>query len=197
MPPRLWRTLILSAALLAIASSASATVMVELPLEALIRDADTIVHGTVVRSGVRMEIRDGSMEPQTITTVRVHEWIAGAGGETVELRELGGTWQGGGLRFEGTPTYQVGEEVVLFLARRPEAPHDLRTLGMVQGKFIVRHGVPGVPTVVARDLEGVAFASWASGRQVVTAPGRDPSMELGAFLDFVRATRADATGGVR
>lgn len=179
------------------ASDASATVMVEVPLEQLVQRADAIVHGTVTRTGTRLEMRESGLEPQTLVTLRVHSWIAGEGGATVTLRELGGTWQGGGLRFEGTPQYTVGEEVVVFLERRAEAPHDLRTLEMVQGKFSVRHGVPGVPSIVRRDLDGIAFARWADGRQTVQAPGEDPAMQLDAFLDFVRQVRRDRSGGER
>ncbi len=186
---RTLRTISLAIASLAIASTASATVMVEVPLEELIQSADVIVHGTVVSSRVRMEMRDGALEPQTLTTIHVLEWIAGPGGETVELRELGGTWQGGGVRFDGTPEYRAGEEVVVFLQRRPEAPHDLRTAAMVQGKFMVRHGVPGVPARVQRDLAGISFARWADGHQIIAQPTGEPTMELGAFLDYVRFVR--------
>lgn len=194
MPRTLCRTLI-AALTLATASTASATVMVEVPLEDLIQQADAIVHGTVVRTAVRLEMREGALEPQTITTIRVREWIAGEGGDEVELRELGGVWQGGGVRFDGTPEYRAGEEVVVFLERRREEPRDLRTLAMVQGKFEVRHGAPGVPSCVLRDLSGVAFARWADGQQTVSEPGDDPAMELETFLDFVRRVRRDAEAG--
>lgn len=181
-------------ATLAIASPASATVMVELSLEELIQRADVIVHARVVQSRVRVEVREGALEPQTLTRLEVLEWLGGGGsarpGTTLELRELGGAWQGGGVHFEGTPEYALGEEVVVFLERRPEAPHDLRTLAMAQGKFVVRHGVPGVPASVTRDLEGIAFAGWAAdGNTVVRAPRHEAAMELGTFLDFVRRTR--------
>jgi hypothetical protein len=199
MPRNLFRSLIaaLVLATASTASTASATVMVEVPLEDLIRQADVIVRGTVTSSAVRLEMREGTLEPQTLTTLRVTEWIAGSGGETVQLRELGGEWQGGGVRYDGTPEYRIGEEVVVFLERRPEAPHDLRTLAMVQGKFSIRHGVPGVPSVVVRDLSGIAFASWADGRQTVSEPGHDPAMELETFLDFVRRTRRAFDGGAQ
>lgn len=194
MPRTLCRTLI-AALMLATASTASATVMVEVPLEDLIQQADVIVHGTVVSTAVRLEMREGALEPQTITTIRVREWIAGGGGEVVELRELGGVWQGGGVRFDGTPEYRAGEEVVVFLERRRDAARDLRTLAMVQGKFEVRHGAPGVPSCVLRDLSGIAFARWADGQQTVSEPGEDPAMELETFLDFVRRVRRDAEAG--
>jgi hypothetical protein len=171
------------------ASRASATVMVEVPLEELVQGADAIVHARVVSSRVRVEMRQNGLRPETVTTLEVIEWLAGPGGRTVELRELGGVWQAGGVHYEGTPEYAVGEEVVVFLERRAESPHDLRTLALAQGKFVVRHGVPGVPSSVLRDLDGIAFASWSEGRQQVTAPAPEPAMELGVFLEFVRQTR--------
>lgn len=186
---RTWAWALSAAASLAVASTASATVMVEVPLDEMIQRADAIVHGTVVASRVRLNVRDGALEPQTLTTIRVTEWLAGHGGETVELRELGGTWQGGGLRYDGTPEYAVGEQVVVFLERRPEAPNDLRTFAMVQGKFTVRPGVPGVPDSVSRDLSGIAFARWADGQQTVSAAPAEPAMELESFLDHVRRVR--------
>lgn len=190
---RTWRSgfaLALTLSVLGVAAGASATVMVEIPLDTMIQDADIIVHGRVVESGVRMNANGDSFVPETLTTVQVTEWLGGeAREETVTLRELGGIWQGGGLHYEGTPRYRVGEEVILFLERRPEAPHDLRTMGMVQGKFSVRHGVPGVPSSVRRELEGIAFASWADGQQRVNAPGDEPAVELQVFLDHVRRVR--------
>lgn len=187
-----------SLAVLAWAYPASATVMVEVPLEELARDADAIVHATVVSSGVRMALRGQGLTPETVTTLRVHTWLAGAGlagegGETVTLRELGGVWREGGLHYEGTPRYRPGEEVVVFLRRRPEAPNDLRTMGMVQGKFSVRHGVGGVPSRVHRDLDGVAFVHWADGQQTVRPPNAEPEMELRAFLSAILQMRAQGT----
>jgi len=191
---RLGVSLLALAATLAMAASASATVMLELSLEELVRDADSIVHATVVHTGVRMALRENSIAPETLTTLRVHEWIAGAGGETVQIREIGGVWQGGGQRIDGTPTYRLGEEVVLFIERREQAPNDLRTLAMVQGKFVVRHGVGAVPSTVRRDLDGVGFLRWAEGQQTVVAPHDDPVMQLDMFLDHVRRVREEAGG---
>ncbi|MBX3270022.1 MAG: hypothetical protein KF729_07155 [Sandaracinaceae bacterium] len=186
-----------------VTASASATVMIEYALEELVGGADAVVHATVVQSRVRMVLDgEGGMAPETLTTLRVHEWIAGPGGATVELRELGGVYPGGGLRYDGTPEYAVGEEVVVFLERRHEAPHDLRTLGMAQGKFIVRQGLGGVPSTVRRDLTGIAFARWRDGVQTVVHPCdgatsarcEQPGMDLHGFLDYVRRVRRDLRG---
>lgn len=173
-----------------LASSAQATVMVEVPLEEMIHGADAIVHGTVIRSDVRMSIDDGEMEPYTYTTIRVGEWLAGSGGQTVVIRELGGTFRGITQETVGVPRYALGDEVVVFLERRDDG--SLRTMAMAQGKFLVRRGV-GTESTVTRDLDGVAFLRWADGRQTISHPGRPASMQLEAFLDYVRQTRGQVT----
>ncbi len=102
--------LTLMSMLLLLSSPASATVMEEVSLEDMIRDADAIVRGRVIASDVRMTLEGSlSMRPDTLTTLEVHEWIAGEGGATVQLRELGGVWQQGGVRYDGTPEYRVGD----------------------------------------------------------------------------------------
>lgn len=166
-------------------SSAEATVMVELTLEDMARDAVAIVHGRVVRSSGHLQIRDGSAEPYTVTTLEAIEWIKGPGGEQVVLRELGGELPGnrGGTYVSGVPRYDVGEEVVVFLEDDPRGDV-FRTYGMVQGKFVVLHGAPGVPDTVVRDAEAVGFARWTEGRMVVQRGNRQ-AMALETFLDAV------------
>lgn len=175
-----------AAVALAWASGAGATVMEEVPLERMAREADAIVHGVVTRSGTQMVMREDGLEPQTVTTVRVHAWLKGHGGDSVVVREIGGEHQGGGLRIDGTPTYRAGEEVVLFLERHPTDPDAYRTFAMVQGKFVVIHGVPGVPSMVRRDLDGICFARWADGRMTVQHAQAGPAVELESFLATIR-----------
>jgi hypothetical protein len=177
------------------ATTALGTVLVERSLEELTAEADLVVHGVVVRSGSQLRLGDGEAEPQTLTRIRVTEWLKGSGDAEVVIRERGGEAQGLSMWISGTPRYTLGEEVVVFLERRPEAPHDLRTHAMVQGKFVVRRGIH-VPAAVERDLENVGLARWAEdGTFEVVEAGNEPSMHLETFLDFVRAEVA--RGGAR
>lgn len=173
-------------AALALALPARATVMVEIPIEDLVRDADAIVYGTVERVGTRLQRAPGTtgLDPHTITTVRVQEWLKGEGGERVTIDELGGEMGQMGLRIAGTPSYRVGETVVVFLHR---VDGRYRTLQMAQGAFEVLPGVPGTPSVVQRDLEAIGLARWTSGQMTVEHGGRS-AMRLDDFLGFVRAT---------
>ncbi|AKF06836.1 hypothetical protein DB32_003985 [Sandaracinus amylolyticus] len=165
---------------------ARATVMVEVPLEAMVRDADVIVVGVVEDVGARLVmLPDGGAEPHTITTLRVREWVKGSGGELVRIDEIGGVTSQVAMRIAGTPEYARGEEVVVFLRRTPEGA--LRTFAMVQGRFGIRRGVPGADDVVVRDTTSIGFASWASGPMAIEHGGVR-AMRLADFLAFVRAT---------
>lgn len=190
----------LGAAMVAVAVSivsfaASATVLEEVSLEDMTRDADAIVHGVVVSSGTRMVMDDDGSEPHTLTTIRIIDSLKGEAGETITIRERGGVTQAGGMWISGTPRYAAGEEVIVFLERWTTRPNALRTFGMVQGKFRVRHALGGGPASVERDLEGVGFARWADdGTMTVEHHEAGPAATLETFVAYVRAI---ADGGRR
>lgn len=168
---------------LVVPGSAAATVMVEVAIEDMARDAEAIVVGRVLSSEVRVVVDPiRGAEPHTFTEIRVREWISGPGGATVVIDELGGEIQGRGLAISGTPVYRPGEEVIVFLER---ADGRFRTYAMAQGRFEIRRGVGGVPDHVLRDLSDVAFARWSGGRMQVSH-GHEPAVALETFLDHVR-----------
>ena len=168
-----------------LASPAHATVMEELSLERLVQESDAIVLGRVASVNVQMVLRQGSVDPHTLTTVRVDRWLEGSGPASITVRELGGVHRLGGMWIEGTPKYTEGEEVVLFLVRHPEHPSQFRTYGMAQGKLLVRRGVGGTPDLAHRDLEGIAFARWTDGAMQLEHAGTEPAMQLGELLAFI------------
>lgn len=172
-------------ALSAFSLVASATVLEEVSLEDMALRSDAIVHGVVVQSGARLVMDDEGAEPHTLTTIRVFESLKGDLGSTVIVRERGGETQGRGMWIAGTPRYAVGEEVVVFLERWTTRPNSLRTFGMIQGKFRVRHAIGG-PASVERDLESVGFAQWADdGTMSVEHLEAGPAASLDTFLGFV------------
>lgn len=183
------------------APPARATVMVEVSLEDMIRDSVAIVRGRVIHSGTQMLMREHGLDPATVTTLQVGEWLKGQGGPTITLRELGGLigpgGQGGGMRIDGTPTYSLGEEVLVFLAPDPDDATYFRTYAMAQGKFVVLRGVGGAPDVVARDTATVAFARWTRGRMTLHHGNREV-LPLDTFVELVRGVQTyyPSEGGV-
>jgi hypothetical protein len=165
---------------------ARATVMVEVPPERLVAEADAIVVGRVEHVGTRLDLSDGRSEPHTVTTLRVREWLKGAGPELVRIDEIGGFVAEAqiGMAIAGTPQYAVGDEVVVFLR---DVGGVYRTYAMEQGHFVIQRGVPGVDDLVQRDLGAIGFASWARGAMEVEHGGRS-AMRLDDFLAYVRAT---------
>ncbi|MGE0784799.1 MAG: hypothetical protein AB7S26_03850 [Sandaracinaceae bacterium] len=167
-----------------VASHAEATVLVDVSLEDMARDADVIVVGRVIRSEAQLVLDPvRGADPHTLTTVQVSEWIVGPGGATVVVDELGGEVAGQGLAIAGTARYEPGQEVVLFLER---AGTRLRTYGMALGRFEIRRGVGGAPDSAFRDLHGVAFATWQGGRMELEERA-EPAVSLDTFLAYVRS----------
>ena len=178
-------------------SSANATVMVELPIEDMAVDCDAIVVASVERVGVRLHMRDGLMEPHTLSTLRVLSWIKGPGGDRVTIEEIGGELPGPdgqtfGMRIDGTPEYHTGDQVLVFLRRMPTGTY--RTYGMVQGRFDIRRGVGGADDLVHRDTGAVAFARWAGGEMTVEEGGAGPVMRLSDFAEHLRRVLEQAGG---
>ncbi len=160
----------------ALAAQVRATVMVEVPLEELAREAHAIVRGVVTHTGTRMAIRGDSLDPHTLVTIRVHEWLKGRGGRTVRLRELGGVGRFTALAIGGAPRYRAGEEVVVFIERLPGGA--LRTLALSQGRFAVRRNLRDGRAVVTRDLSGLGFARFDRKGVTVHDAGRTPALAL-------------------
>jgi hypothetical protein len=178
---------ILSVAL--VASTARATVVVEIPIEQLIAGADAIVHAHVLRTGTQLETLDGHLEPHTLSELRVLDVLAGAVDERVTIDEIGGVDESGGSAIDGTPRYVAGDEVIVFLHRLPSGAY--RTLGMAQGRFdvthaiAVEHGRPIDRPLVSRDTTTIAFASWVDGVMQVRDGHRSPSVDYDVFVAFV------------
>jgi hypothetical protein len=186
-PTVLFAALAIGGAGVVAASPARATVMVEIPLEELVRDADGIVLGRVERVGSRLELDEHGLTPATVTTIRVERWIKGGGEASIRLREWGGTAGGTTMRVPGSPEYVVGQRVVVFLE---STGAEYRTLQMCQGQFIVPRSAPGVEPVVVRDRRAVGFARW-SDRMEIEAGGIH-EMSLAAFLAWLESAVAQA-----
>jgi len=178
LPPALVAT-----ALLAAAVAARASVVVDVPLEAMVAESDAIVLGSVEETGSRLEPRGGRLAPVTLTRVRVLRWIAGAGGPHLTLRTPGGRHPGGERRVVGAPPFRPGEQVLLFLRREGTA---YVPFGLALGVYRVARGRGAVPAHLARRDDGLLVAERRDGKLVLRPPGEAP-VPLSAFLARVEA----------
>lgn len=150
---------------------AHATTVVALDDAALVDASERIVHGKVLeRTSSRLD--DG----RVVTTYRiqVREWLKGeddGGGAALVFREWGGTLaDGSGTWIPGAGSFEVGEEVLVFLAPRGDEGVGFTT-GLAQGKFHVRPGPDGAKRA-SRSLGRLSLVD-ASGRPVEGADDKD------------------------
>lgn len=161
-----WVSLLLAAVLLAIAPAASASVMVEVTVDEMAREADLVARGKVVRTESRRSV-DG-MRIFTEVTLQVDERWKGASGSTVRFRVPGGTHDGIAQIVQGAPRFTEGEEVIVFLHRLPQPkglrdrPMPMQVVAMAQGKFSVRRDPKGTLMAV-RDLDGLELVRPEAG----------------------------------
>jgi hypothetical protein len=114
----------------------SATTVVPIRFEDLVKEAITIVRGEVV--AVRAEWRDRTTESPIVTkvTVRVDQVLKGTQRPLLELEFLGGTIGDLTLSISDMPQFKVGERDFLFVndAGRPASP----LVGFVAGRWPIQ-----------------------------------------------------------
>lgn len=173
------------------ATSAQATVMVELPLDDLIRHADLVIQGTVMRTGTRVHsprAAEALLEPRTHVWIKVNEVLAGdapANG-LVHLWEPGGRYGDVQTTVAGAPHYERGESVVVFLRRDPDNQGLYRTLEMSQGKYKVLPNAVDGGRVAIRDLSDVSIVRWRRKSMEVGPPSTQKPIALTTLSARVR-----------
>lgn len=197
---------------LVLPASALATTVLKMDLEALVGTADAIVVGQVVAQEAVVE--EGKVF--TVTTIRVDELLKGesvvrrrADGsgsldevekapETLTIKQIGGRTDSLATYVAGMPSFEVGEEVVLFAERPKQLEHFVVT-GLSQGKFHIALGPDSATKVVVPRLGDVslvertqALSPPVSDEQVGTLRPVDPSVlhrgvvPLDAFTGQIR-----------
>ncbi len=157
------------------ATAAQATTLVHRDVPALTREADTIVVGRVVKSESRWTADRRRIV--TDVTVEVGESLKGAPGETVVIRQPGGQVGDIGQRVDGVASFKKGEEVVLFLEKRPDRSFMLS--GMAQGKFRVERSWDGKEILAVPEPKGGArTVDPITGKDVDIQPRSLPLVQL-------------------
>jgi hypothetical protein len=140
--------MLLTIALLLVAGTLSATVLLPAEFREIVAGAEIIVHARVV--DVRPQWVDGRRRIESVVTIEVLTPFKGGNQRTIVFKVPGGQIGRYRSMMVGAPSFRQGDEAVLFLnARGAEVPW---VFGLNQGVFRVRLE-PG------------------SGRRVVLPPG--------------------------
>jgi PKD repeat protein len=115
--------------LLLAAMAAQGTTIVLPSDEQLIAKSPVIVDGTVLST--KVVDRDGTI--WTDTVVEVARTIKGSVTDTITVREIGGVLDDRMTKLFGTPEFQAGQHVLLFLEPSPRGGY--RTMDLYVGKF--------------------------------------------------------------
>jgi hypothetical protein len=170
----------LVSAILLVAGIANAATFVVPTDRDLIHRADAIIIGTAATSYSQLTA-DGGIE--TVTAVTVEQALKGphlAGG-TIDIVEPGGVFGGHAMLIAGSPRFEDGQRMVLFLTRTGKSRWAATEL--VLGKFAFRNEGPDV--LLRRDEAEIV--GWDQNLR----PHREPRRAAEAFLQFIR----DEVGG--
>lgn len=166
------------ALVLLLATPALCTTVLRFSLDELIERADVIVHGECV--GV-----EGRETPDGVVTevqLRVTEILKGAPATTFSFTTYGGMTPKRGTFIAGSPKFEVGEELVVFLDR-PNRHGYRMAIGMSQGKYTVRE--EGGRKVAVRNLTGLRLIDPRTGA-VEEGSGDEQGLPLADLLRTVK-----------
>jgi hypothetical protein len=113
---------------------AGATLVVPVPFDSLAREADAVVVGRVTRIASRWGHQHAEVFTHIVLTVE-EVWKGDGIGATLVVRQLGGRLPGIQSWVFGSPEFDLGEKVLVFLRRMPDGA--LRVAHLYQGKFSV------------------------------------------------------------
>lgn len=177
------RSWVAVAVLLLLSANARATVVVDLPLEEMARQAPLVVQGFV-------EARTSSWSDDgeriiTRTQIRVTGNLKGASGSYITLRQTGGEVDGLIAHIPGDARLQVGEEVVLFLEPLARHRDEFVLAGMAASKFRIRRDDTGI--IAERSFDDLSFAHPdGQGGYRLGAPQGPAVLPLEALVEAVR-----------
>lgn len=169
---------------LGMASSATATTLINQDTQALVSSSSDIVVGRV--ASVRPHWDEWHEHIVTDVDVEVIQSLKGAQ-QRFTLTQLGGEVDGMRLTVPGCPTFKLGEEALLFVWRDSRGRAQVNGLG--QGKFEVRRDPISQERCLIRNVPGMAFDDARSLRALRTGHA-PPRVTLERMLGEIRADLA-------
>ena len=107
--------LLICTTFLAVAGPVWATSVIPPSFDQLVNRSDYVIHGRVAEVESRWMKANKQMAIFTFVTFEVLETVSGEHPETVKLQLLGGTVEGEEMVIQGAPTFEVGQEYMVFV----------------------------------------------------------------------------------
>ncbi len=168
--------------------TASAQRTIPVNIEQLVRDAGTIVDGTVVSTRTGKDPETGFIV--TWVTLKVNESFFGASEGTVTFKQYGGEADGLANYPKHLPRYSAGERSILFLTA-PSSIGMQSPVGMQQGKFMIMKEGNAKTVVRNMTVNPSLFvglrSSAALSKAIPAALDAEGSMDVEAFTSLVRS----------
>ena len=171
----------------------------EVPFDALSRTATRVVGGEII--GVVSEVDENGYIYSNVTLLVENAAPRSLEGRPYTFRSMGGEVDGRRMFIQGMPTFEVGQQVALFLHDSPGTALG-PTVGLWQGVFFVsRDKASGKQVMLdsaGRTLLGLEGAKLLRGQKPAQASGGaeltlgegSSAMGMDAFFDKVRAYRS-------
>lgn len=173
--------LIIALAAIFALSAAEATIMVKLGLDDLAREADTVLAARV--SYLWSEWDESGLRIYTYVALEPKELFKGDVRQPeIIVKVRGGIVGAVGQISPGTPSFDQGEDVVLFL--KETADGFFSVVGLAQGKFSVKRDAATGENYVISNLSGIAFYDVAKRKIEAAQKGSlPPKTEYGYFKE--------------
>lgn len=179
--------------------AARATTVIEIDLDQMTTSSDVIVHGRVRDAHVEA-VAGNERHLRTVVEIDVIELLKGERTrKSVRLELPGGRLGKWAMHIPGMPTFQTGEELVLFLEALPATatrPEGFAITGLSQGKFAVTVGDGGVKQV-KRNLDGLHFYQKPGAERLIEKSGPSRAHAHAAPKAAMPQTLAGLLGEVR
>ena len=161
--------------------TANALVMIELDLKEMVELSEDSVIGTVTET--RSYWNEDKSKIYTDISIKVEEPLFGklAPSSTVTLTLLGGMVDGLKAELVGSPTFHVGDRVLVFLYQRHNG--DITVLGFSQGKFDISKDEGTGKWIATRDPALNASGMIKLNEHAESIPA---SLELDVFVRKIR-----------
>lgn len=178
------------APLLLVPPVARGATVLPLDLQGLVKNASLAFYATVAE--VETVNLGSATKPRIVTDVRfdvARTLLGKTPGAHFALRLAGGTWGGYTLDIPGQPTFEVGQEIVLFLEW---TGLNWAVVGMSQGRYQVYKGKDGKKWT-RRTRQGLSlFTRNVAGKGVVEPVSEEePPVRFDAFLKAIKQFKSN------